>query len=110
MLINRGDIYWVTLDSAIPHPYVILQDDLFNHSHLPTVVACALTINHKRISLPGNVALEAGLASLPKRSFVEAGKLTSLQKTQLGPYIGTLAEARVAEILDGIRFLQRITR
>lgn len=62
MLINRGDIYWVTLNSAIPHPYVILQDDL------------------------------------PKRSFVEAGKLTSPQKTQLGPYIGTLAEARVAEI------------
>ncbi|MBD2112638.1 MULTISPECIES: type II toxin-antitoxin system PemK/MazF family toxin [Cyanophyceae] len=110
MLINRGDIYWVTLDSHIPHPYVILQDDLFNHSHLPTVVACALTTNHKRISLPGNVALEAGEANLPKRSFVEAGKITSLQKTQLGPYIGTLAEARVVEILDGIRFLQRITR
>ncbi|MBD2257158.1 type II toxin-antitoxin system PemK/MazF family toxin [Pseudanabaena sp. FACHB-2040] len=110
MLIDRGNIYWVTLDSDIPHPYVILQDNLFNHSRLPTVVACALTTNPKRVGLPGNVALEAGEAGLPKRSVVEAGKLTSLQKTQLGPYIGTLTEARVTEILDGIRFLQRITR
>ena len=69
MTINQGDIYWVQLEdpgsteSAIPHPYVVIQDNALNHSQSPTVVACALTSNIKRVNLPGNVLLEAGEAN-----------------------------------------------
>jgi mRNA interferase MazF len=113
MVINQGDIYWVQLDMsddaelAIPHPYVVLQDNVFNHSRISTVVACALTSNLKRASLPGNVLLEAGEANLSKHSVVEVSKVTTLNKSQLGGYIGTLSAQRVAQILDGLRFLQR---
>lgn len=112
-MINQGDVYWVTLatgDEAAPgirHPYVIVQDDLFNHSRLETVVACALTTNLKRASLPGNVQLEAGEANLPKPSVVEVSKLSTIAKAQLGDYLGTLSAQRVEEILGGIRFLQQ---
>lgn len=112
-VINQGDVFWVRLDdlegeeAGIPHPYVVVQDNLFNHSRIHTVVICALTSNIKRASLPGNVVLEAGEANLPKPSVVEVSKVSSVDKTQLGQYIGTLNEERVNQILAGMRFLQR---
>jgi mRNA interferase MazF len=113
MVINQGDIFWVQLgtpgeaDAAAPHPYVIVQENLLNHSRIHTVVACALTSNLKRVSMPGNVLLEAGEANLPRQSVVEVSKLTTLEKAQLGQYIGSLSEGRIAQVLAGIRFLQR---
>ena len=112
MVINRGDIYWVQLaaaggvDPGVPHPYVVLQDDVFNHSRIDTVVVCALTSNLKRASLPGNVLLEAGEANLPRQSVVEVSKVSTVDKTQLGEYIGSLTALRTEQILAGMRFLQ----
>ena len=112
-VINQGDIYWVTLENpdelgpAIPHPYVVVQDNVFNHSRIHTVVACALTSNIRRTSdTPGNVLLEVGEANLPKQSVVEVSKVSTLEKTQLGEYIGSLTEQRINQILAGMRFLQ----
>ena len=37
LVINQGDIFWVQLDDAsglepgIPHPHVVVQDNIFNH-------------------------------------------------------------------------------
>ena len=111
--INRGDIFWVTLDTgdgleaAIPHPYVVMQDDVFNHSRIHTVVVCALTSNLRRASeTPGNVLLEQGEGNLPRQSVVEISKVSSVEKAQLGEYIGALSQARVEQILAGMRFLQ----
>jgi mRNA interferase MazF len=110
MAIQRGHIYWVQLEdpsgSNIVHPYVVVQDDVFNHSRIATVIVCALTTNLRRASLPGNVLLEVGEANLPKQSVVEVSKITSINKTQLGEYIGTLSAQRVDQILAGLRFLQ----
>lgn len=108
MPIHRGDVYWVQLDDAgsVPHPYVIVQDDVFNHSRIETVVAIALTTNLQRVSLPGNVLLDAGEADLPRQSVVEVAKVTTLRKAALGPYVGTLSAERVEQILAGLRFVQ----
>jgi mRNA interferase MazF len=112
MVINQGDIYWVqaVIDSksepAIPHPYVVIQDNILNHSRLTTVVACPLTSNIQRVSIPGNVLLEAGEANLPRPSVVEVSKVSTLEKSQLGDYIGTLDERRISQILAGMRFVQ----
>ena len=112
-MIDRGNIYWVTLgaedepDAAIPHPYVVVQDDVFNHSRIHTVVVCALTSNLRRVSeTPSNVLLEPGEGDLPRQSVVEVSKVTSIEKAQLGEYIGALSQARVEQILSGMRFLQ----
>lgn len=109
-LVNQGDIYWLALESAddaIPHPYVVVQENALNHSRLETVVVCALTSNLKRVSLPGNVLLEPGEANLPKQSVVEVSKISSVAKSQLGDYIGTLSQQRIEQIFAGLRFLQR---
>lgn len=110
--ILRGDLYWVVVprpdgDDGIAHPHVVVQDDLFNQSRIETVVVCALTSNPHRGSEPGNVMLELGEGGLARQSVVVVSQISSIGKAQLGEYIGALSAARVDQILDGLRFLQR---
>ena len=112
-LINQGNIYWIhpkdSADSALgryTHPYVVLQENVLNHSRINTVVVCALTSNPKRANDPGNVLLDIGEANLSKPSVVVVSKVSAVEKNQLGEYIGTLSAARVEQILTGMRFLQ----
>jgi mRNA interferase MazF len=108
MVINQGDIYWIQgAEGTIPHPHVVVQDNVFNHSRIHTVVVCALTTNLQRVNLPGNVLLDQGEANLTRQSVVEVAKVSSVEKTQLGDYIGTLSEQRIDQILTGMRFIQR---
>lgn len=105
-MINRGDVYWIEAEGGIRHPYVGVQDDVFNHSRIDTVIVCALTSNMKRAKTAGNVMLDAGEANLPKQSVVEVSKVSTVGKGQIGEYIGTLGEERIEQILAGMRFLQ----
>jgi mRNA interferase MazF len=112
MVINQGDIYWVPLEESSDmeagptHPHVIVQDNVLNHSRIKTVVVCALTSNLKRAKSPGNILLEVGEANLSRQSVVVVSKVSTVDKTQLGEYIGSLHEQRVREILAGMQFLQ----
>jgi mRNA interferase MazF len=109
---HRGDVFWVAPDASrgsIPgsaHPHVVIQEDVFNCSRVHSVIVCALTSNLKRASEPGNVLLDAGEANLPLQSVLIVSQVSAIDKTQLGAYIGTLSEARVEQILAGMRFLQ----
>ncbi|MHC5537266.1 type II toxin-antitoxin system PemK/MazF family toxin [Singulisphaera rosea] len=112
MRINRGDIFWVGPGDAggltlnHPHPHVVVQEDLFNDSRLTTVIVCGITSNLRRSSEPGNVLLDAGEANLTRPSVVVVGQLLTIQKSGLGERIGSLSNARVQQILDGLRFQQ----
>ena len=111
-MIQQGDIYWLHapgpdgVEAAYAHPYVVLQDNVINQSRVKTVVVCALTSNLKRMAEPGNVLLEASEANLPKPSVVVVSQVETVEKTQLGAYIGTLSQARIAQIFAGMRFQQ----
>ena len=115
MQINQGDIFWLQLEDpfasepGLLHPYVVVQENVFNHSRIHTVIVCALTSNLKQASAPGNVLLEADEANLPCQSVVVVSKISSVEKTRLGEYIGTLSPQRTAQILSGLKFLQSLT-
>ncbi|MDC0714120.1 type II toxin-antitoxin system PemK/MazF family toxin [Stigmatella sp. ncwal1] len=110
--INRGDVFWVGPDDSrgpVPgysHPHVVVQDDVFNHSRITTVVVCALTSNLHRANEPGNVLLEVGEGNLPKQSVVVVSQVSSVDKARLGERIGSLSGTRVDQILAGLRFQQ----
>lgn len=112
MRINRGDVFWIPPDDsrgpvpAYSHPHVVVQDDVFNHSRITTVVVCALTSNLHRATEPGNVLLEEGEGNLPKQSVVVVSQISSVDKTRLGERIGSLSSTRVDQILAGLRFQQ----
>jgi mRNA interferase MazF len=72
-MIYQGDIYWIELDEPIGsepgyrYPFVVIQNNFFNHSRINTVVVCALTSNLKRANAPGNVKLKPKEGNLPKQ-------------------------------------------
>lgn len=112
-LIHRGDLVWIAPDDSrgpapsYSHPHVVVQEDVFNHSRITTVVVCALTTNLAKAKEPGNVLLDPGEGGLPKQSAVVVSQISSVEKMRLGERIGALSEARVEEILAGLRFVQR---
>ncbi len=110
--IRRGEVFWIAADpdgpaQHHPHPHVVVQDDVFNRSRIPTVVVCALTTNPNKASEPGNVALDDGEANLPERSVVVVSQISTVEKTRLGERIGRLSSERVDAILAGLCFQQR---
>ncbi len=114
MVINQGDIYWIELDEptgsepGYSHPHVVVQNNVFNASRINTVIVCALTSNLKRAETPGNVLLEKGEANLSKQSVVLVSQIFTVDKTQLGEFIGTLSEHRVKQIIEGIYLMTEI--
>lgn len=110
--VNRGDLFWIGPDEArgsipgVPHPHVVVQDDVFNRSRISTVVVCALSSSVRRAQEPGNVLLEPGEGNLPRRSVVVVSQVSCVYKARLGERIGALSSERVDEILAGMRFQQ----
>ena len=116
MMVNQGDIYWIPLkypggadQGHIIHPHVVIQDNVINRSRIETLVVCALTTNSKRAKVPGNVLLEAGEANLPRQSIVVVSRVSTVDKAQLGKYIGSLTRPRTDQIFAGMQFLQLMT-
>jgi len=111
--IRQGDVFWIDADALSPsvpgqpHPHVVIQPDAINDSRIATVVVCALSSNLQRATEPGNVLLDDGEAGLPRRSVAVVSQISTVDKARLGAYVGALAAARVEQIFDGMRFLQR---
>jgi mRNA interferase MazF len=111
MVIRQGDVYWIDFDEpagsepGYRHPHVVIQNNIFNHSRINTVVVCSLTSNLKRSNSPGNVTLQKGEADLPKKSVVNISQIFTVNKSDLSEKIGTLSKQRITQILDGIRLL-----
>ena len=111
MVIRQGEVYWAELDEPLgsepgyTRPYVVIQNNVFNRSRIKTVLLCALTSSLKRGQDAGNVTLNAGEAGLSKQSIVVVSQLVTLDKSQLGDYIGALSKNRVKQILEGLRLL-----
>lgn len=112
-MISRGEIYWMAPDDtrgpapAYSHPWVVVQDDVFNHSRIDTIIVCALTSDLNKATEPGNVLLDESEGDLPRRSVVVVSQIESVARSRLGARIGVLSAARVDQIVDGLRFQQR---
>ena len=111
--ISQGELYWLQVaapgatEPGYPHPHVVLQENLLNHSRLNTVVVCGLTSNLKRATEPGNILMEVGEANLTRQSVIIVSQLSTVEKTVLGEYIGALSPQRIEQIWAGLRFQQR---
>ena len=107
-MVNQGDIFWI--DSGQPsgsepgyiHPFVVVQNNVFNKSRIGTVIVCAVTSNLKRAGSPGNVLLFPGETDLLEQSVINISQIYTVDKKDLSRKIGALSPERLQEILDGI--------
>ncbi len=111
MTIVQGDIYWVALgtpkgsEPGFSHPFVVIQNNVFNASRINTVVVCSLTTNLRRSHAPGNVTLDKGEANLAKKSVVNISQIVTINKSDLKDKIGSLSSIKTKEIITGIKLL-----
>lgn len=88
-----GFLYWLKTESKFPHPYVIVK---INEDQ--SLLVCGITTNMKKLNMPKIIFLEAGEGNLPKQSIIETYNTVTVNKTQLGEFIGALSEERVNQI------------
>ena len=114
MELHQGDIYWIKIsnedETEIIHPNVIVQDDILNNSRISTTVVCGISTNMKKAYDIGNVILEEGEANLKKKSIVVVSQVSTVNKDQLGEYIGTLRPERIGEIFQGMKQQRNMNR
>ncbi len=107
-MISQGEVHWVDFgrprgsEPGYRHPCVIVQNDAFNASRIPTVVVAAITTNLRLGEAFGNVALRQGEGGLPRRSVVNISQLATVDRSMLGGRVGRLSALRLQEILRGI--------
>jgi mRNA interferase MazF len=111
MNIRQGDIFWADVGSprgsgpGYRHPYVVIQNNVFNQSKINTTVVCALTSNLKRARAPGNVFLQKGEGNIKKDSVVNISQIITVDKSDLVEKIGSISPSKIREIIEGVRFL-----
>lgn len=111
MEIKQGDIFWFNAGEprgsapAYSRPVFVIQNNVFNHSPLATVLVCALTTNLRRAKAPGNVLLNENEADLPKQSVVVVSQLLTIDKSEMIDKIGSLSKERIREVLEGVKLL-----
>ena len=111
MVIHQGDLYWVDLgvllgsEPGYRHPHLVIQNNLFNHSKIRTVLVCPLTSNLKRANAPGNVSLAKDEGNLIKQSVVNVSQVFAVDKSRLNDYIGTISPKRLRQVLEGIKLV-----
>jgi mRNA interferase MazF len=104
----RGEIYWADLEPVRGHdqggirPVLVLSHDVFN-AHSGTIIAMAMTSQPQRAGYPLTWRVPSGL--LPRDSWVKISQVRTLSTGRLRGRLGQLADAEMAEIIDGLQEL-----
>ena len=107
-MIAQGEVWWADLEEpsgsepGFRRPVVVVQGDVFNRSHIATVVCVALTSNLRWAEAPGNVLLNARFTGLPKDSVANVSQLVTLDRGALTDRVGALPEKKLELVLLGI--------
>ena len=111
MVIHQGDLFWLDLPEAkgsrpaYPHPCVVVQNDILNHSPIQTTIVCLLTSNLRRAKSPANVLLKVGESNLPKSSVVVVTQMLTVEKSDLVDKIGAVSSQRMQQIVQGLHWI-----
>ena len=84
---------------------VVLQHERFNRTSLATAIVVAITSKMKYAELPGNIRLKKGEAGLPRPSVINVTQVATVERSLLGPRLGSLSPARLAALWTGIRLV-----
>ncbi len=110
--IGRGEVWWVDLtdeprgsEPGFRRPVVVVQDDFFNRSALPTILVVAVTRNLALAQLPGNVLLPRAEAALKHDCVANVTQLITVERRFFavpGRPLGKLSRPTMASIDQGL--------
>lgn len=103
----RGQIYWVDLDKYVAkektsvqkklRPFIILQNDIGN-KYSPTTFGSAITSQFNKAKLKTHVEVTSRETGLNKDSVILLEQIITIDKCDLGDYIGQVPRSKIFEI------------
>jgi len=109
--VKRGEVYWADLrprsgsEQQGLRPVVVLSHDAFNESPdwKSVIVIPCTTSKAQRRRGPTVVALPEGTGGLREDCVAICHQVTTLDRSKLGQRLGTLPEALLRAVEDGVR-------
>jgi len=108
---NRGDIWWASLEEpsgsspGFRRPILIIQSDSFNQSKINTVIGLVITSNLRLADAPGNIFLSSKESGLPKDSVINISQIITVDKQFLTKFVKKLGPALVNEIESSVKLV-----
>lgn len=87
------------------HPVLVVQQDEFNDSRIPTVLSAVITSDMKLAHAPGNVFLSGKATGLDRDAVADVARLMVCEKESLSAPVGRIAGRLLREVDDGLRLV-----
>ncbi len=84
-------------------PVLVIQENEFNDSLLPSVVCAVISSNLRLAHAPGNVFLTENASGLDKESVANVAQLVTVNRRYLSEPVGALGGRLLREIDEGLR-------
>ncbi len=103
-MIERGAVCWVESGGS-RFPVVVVQDDAFNQSRIPTVMVVPLATNLRLAEAPGNVLVpaQASGGGLTREAVANVSQVLTLERRVLRETPARLSPALLEAIDGGLR-------
>lgn len=108
-----GDVYLLDHDNGraqpppYSHPHVVTAVRVDANNTVVAVEVCTITSRQAAVAEPGNVMLQPGEGGLTQASVVVVTRFHDVEPQRLQQRLGSLPAARIQQILDGRRFVER---
>jgi mRNA interferase MazF len=105
---RRTEVWWADLGlprgsaPALRRPVLVISADEYNRSNLRTVTVAVVTRNRRLAALPGNVAVDAGVAGLELDSVVNVTQVATVDRAALEHRIGALPDWLMEQVDAGL--------
>lgn len=103
---RRGEIRMVARPgTGGRQPVLVVQENEFNDSLLPTVVCAVISSNLRLAHAPGNVFLSEKASGLGTESVANVAQLVTVNRKFLSEPVGELGGRLLREIDEGLRLV-----
>ncbi len=101
---RRGEIRMVSRTGAASRqPVLVVQENEFNDSRLPTVVCAVITSDLRLAHAPGNVFLTEKASGLDREAVANVAQLVTVGRNYLSEPLGVLGGRLLREVDEGLR-------
>jgi len=102
--VRRGEIRMVSRPGVGGRqPVLVVQENEFNDSCLPSVVCAVISANVRLAHAPGNVYLSEQASGLTKESVANVAQLVTVKRKYLSEPVGVLGGRLLREVDEGLR-------
>lgn len=84
-------------------PVLVVQENEFNDSRIPTVVCVVISSNLRLAHAPGNVFLSGNASGLDKEAVANVAQLVTVNRKYLSEPLGSLGGRLLREVDEGLK-------